>query len=152
MSNLAELAEFLETPEGRAQTEREEKQYRKGYWDGVYQTLIYLAQGVDKRQLDNWCNDALWNWRYGNTGEFVMPPENIPWRELRKQVFARDGDTCAYCGARGANNIDHIIPVARGGSYDMDNLVVACKACNSKKGAHLPYEIGMYPNGDERWR
>jgi 5-methylcytosine-specific restriction endonuclease McrA len=33
--------------------------------------------------------------------------------------------------------IDHIIPVSRGGTNDVDNLRLLCRSCNSKKGARL---------------
>ncbi len=31
-----------------------------------------------------------------------------------------------------------VIPLARGGTHDIDNLVPACASCNSSKGAKLP--------------
>lgn len=53
---------------------------------------------------------------------------------VRFQVFKRDKFTCQYCGASGCDlEIDHIEPVANGGSDDMDNLITACKACNRGK-------------------
>lgn len=56
------------------------------------------------------------------------------WRALRSTVFERDDFTCTYCGARGGRlECDHIIPVARGGSDDMDNLTTACRSCNQSK-------------------
>jgi 5-methylcytosine-specific restriction endonuclease McrA len=32
-------------------------------------------------------------------------------------------------------HIDHIIPVSRGGKNNLENLVLSCQSCNSKKGA-----------------
>lgn len=56
------------------------------------------------------------------------------WALLRKEVFARDDYTCTYCGERGkVLECDHIIPVTRGGSHDIDNLTTACKPCNQSK-------------------
>ena len=42
---------------------------------------------------------------------------------------------CAYCGKPLGDNvtIDHIIPIVRGGTNDIDNLVPCCRHCNSKK-------------------
>lgn len=65
--------------------------------------------------------------------ETIRPPEN-EWAQLRSQVFARDDFTCAYCGERGGRlECDHVIPVSRGGSNDLENLATACFACNRSK-------------------
>lgn len=58
------------------------------------------------------------------------------WKRLRAAVFARDHYTCRYCGVQVENpHCDHVIPVARGGSNHLDNLVTACPACNLSKHA-----------------
>ena len=41
---------------------------------------------------------------------------------------------CCYCGATSALSLDHLIPRITGGSDHSDNLVWACKPCNSSKG------------------
>ncbi|MHB8388262.1 MAG: HNH endonuclease [Acidobacteriaceae bacterium] len=41
---------------------------------------------------------------------------------------------CSYCGAHPATTVDHIIPVAHGGSDDPMNLRIACRWCNMSKG------------------
>ncbi len=60
----------------------------------------------------------------------------------RRTVFARDGHSCQYCGAT-AENIDHVIPRSRGGLHVWDNVVAACRRCNSHKENRLPDEAGM---------
>ena len=42
---------------------------------------------------------------------------------------------CCYCGAREHLSVDHLIPTKRGGANSGDNLVWACRSCNSSKGA-----------------
>jgi hypothetical protein len=60
-------------------------------------------------------------------------------RELRLQVFLRDGEVCAYCKtvpAPGTSlTIDHIKPVSKFPelALDIDNLQVLCWECNQKK-------------------
>lgn len=44
---------------------------------------------------------------------------------------------CAYCGATGDMSLDHVVPVSRGGRHEIDNLLPACRSCNSSKGAKL---------------
>ena len=56
---------------------------------------------------------------------------------MRKEVFKRDNYTCVQCGASkedGATlHIDHIIPVSRGGTDELDNLQTLCSDCNLNK-------------------
>lgn len=70
----------------------------------------------------------------------MVPPLN------NEQLFRRDRHICLYCGDRFSDrNLtrDHIIPVSRGGADEWMNVVTACQACNSKKGAYELHEIGM---------
>ncbi|MFQ5743268.1 MAG: HNH endonuclease [Acidobacteriota bacterium] len=66
----------------------------------------------------------------------------------RSNIYLRDRYRCQYCGRRGRAgelNIDHLIPRSRGGTSNWENVVVACVACNRRKGNHLPEEVGMFP-------
>lgn len=47
---------------------------------------------------------------------------------------------CAACGSPDELVIDHIIPVARGGSCEQSNLQALCAPCNRQKGKKLPEE------------
>ena len=42
---------------------------------------------------------------------------------------------CCYCGGRERLSVDHLIPTKRGGANAGDNLVRACRSCNSSKCA-----------------
>ena len=56
--------------------------------------------------------------------------------ELRFAVLSRDGFRCRYCGRSAPDvvlQVDHIVPVARGGGDDPANLVTACAECNVGK-------------------
>ena len=50
-------------------------------------------------------------------------------------VWAYWGPMCAYCGATEPLEIDHIASLSQGGPHSFDNLCVACRSCNSSKGA-----------------
>ncbi len=56
------------------------------------------------------------------------------WLQTRLRVLLRDSYTCHYCGREG-HEVDHLIPIARGGTDDPANLVAACRSCNARKGA-----------------
>lgn len=59
-------------------------------------------------------------------------------KRMRFEVFKRDGFACQYCGATPPKTIlevDHVEPVAGGGTDDIDNLVTACFPCNRGKAA-----------------
>ena len=60
----------------------------------------------------------------------------------RRAVFARDGHRCQYCGAH-AENIDHVVPRSRGGEHVWENVVAACRPCNTKKEDRLLTEVHM---------
>lgn len=70
-------------------------------------------------------------------------------RELREVVRRRDGDRCRYCGKavrwndrRSADGgvLDHVRPDIAAGA---DNLVVACRGCNTRKGKRTPEAAGL---------
>lgn len=60
----------------------------------------------------------------------------------RRAVFARDGNKCQYCGGR-AETVDHLIPRSRGGPHTWENVVAACKRCNTMKRDSLPEDAGL---------
>lgn len=55
------------------------------------------------------------------------------WERISKRVLKRDGYTCHWCG-EDADTADHLVPRSKGGTNDDDNLVAACRACNSRRG------------------
>ncbi len=73
-----------------------------------------------------------------------MPKHHV--RFNRRNIFARDGNRCQYCGKRFATtelSLDHVVPKKLGGTSTWANLVCACTECNARKGGRLPYEAGM---------
>ncbi|MGI8661493.1 MAG: HNH endonuclease [Thermoleophilaceae bacterium] len=59
-------------------------------------------------------------------------------RALRALILEREGAACRTCGSSDRPEIDHIIPVARGGSDLDENLQVLCRVCNLAKRDRLP--------------
>lgn len=50
------------------------------------------------------------------------------------QVLAEANGRCAYCASIAKLTMDHVDPLARGGAHDPENVVAACRSCNSSKG------------------
>lgn len=68
------------------------------------------------------------------------PRKNLS-RRLRYEILRRDNHTCRYCGAAAPDaklTVDHVVPVALGGSDEPGNLVTACQDCNAGKASSKP--------------
>lgn len=61
----------------------------------------------------------------------------------RQNIFKRDNHRCQYCGTTEDLTLDHVIPKSKGGKTNWDNLLTACKRCNSRKGDFTPEEANM---------
>lgn len=105
-------------------------------------------------------------WRFRNWSEFQPTRAEVEaqrgWQatraalhrdeELVAAIRSRDCDRCRYCAVlvswkarRGKNaaTYDHVIPVSKGGGNSLENVVVACRTCNTSKGDRSPEEAGM---------
>jgi len=93
------------------------------------------------------------NWK----GEVVNKPNMKQRASLppgkRFEILSRDNFTCRYCGRNSnevAIEIDHIVPIAKGGLHIDENLVAACVECNLGKGdTYIGYSP---PNEGDRSR
>ncbi|TWT86755.1 HNH endonuclease [Pseudobythopirellula maris] len=64
----------------------------------------------------------------------------------RRNLFARDGNRCQYCGKSFVTSelsVDHVVPSCRGGQTTWENVVCSCVRCNVRKGGRTPDEAGM---------
>lgn len=75
--------------------------------------------------------------------------DRVPRQALRfnrRNLFARDGHRCQYCGRSLPSSqlsFDHVLPRSRGGETSWENVVCSCVDCNSKKGGRTPKEARM---------
>ena len=53
----------------------------------------------------------------------------VPVKAIRKM----QNSACSYCGASGKIEIDHVVPISKGGRNSEGNLVPACATCNKSK-------------------
>lgn len=62
-------------------------------------------------------------------------------KRTRFEVLRRDNHACRYCGSMAPEaklTVDHVTPVALGGTDDPSNLVAACRDCNYGKASTSP--------------
>lgn len=73
-----------------------------------------------------------------------LPPRKVKF--TRKNIYKRDENRCQYCGKRFKPqdlNLDHVIPISRGGKDNWYNVVCSCVSCNLRKGSKTLTEAGM---------
>lgn len=73
-----------------------------------------------------------------------LPPRQVKF--TRKNIYRRDNNTCQYCGRRLRTedlNLDHVVPLSRGGKNTWENVVCSCIRCNMKKGSKTLKEARM---------
>jgi 5-methylcytosine-specific restriction endonuclease McrA len=128
-----------------------------------------LRRGLSSEAVDALIQEGLWHqepdgsYRIHDFLDWNQTAEQVKarqaWDRNRKQLYnnqdllheirARDGDSCRYCGRavnwrdrRGdaGGTFDHVIP--RGGNT-AENVVVACRGCNSRKGKRTPDQASM---------
>src|SRR5258708_5146783 len=127
--------------------------------------LLYqgVARAVDEQyrifDFDSWRELTVetHHERVGVIGGFIRVPrvllltayERVPKRHVRFSrfnIYARDNNTCQYCGKhfpRTELNLDHVIPRSRGGISSWENVVCSCHGCNRRKGGRTPDEARM---------
>lgn len=61
-------------------------------------------------------------------------PRALKW--YKRNGFLQKNPRCVYCGDY-SECIDHFIPVSKGGSDHLANLMASCLTCNMKKSDHI---------------
>ena len=68
-------------------------------------------------------------------GEIFISDTIREWE--REQELPKE---CVFCGSGQDLTTDHLIPHSRGGDDSADNLVLACKSCNTSRGGKGIFE------------
>jgi hypothetical protein len=91
-----------------------------------------------------------------------MTANYIP-QEVRERVRLQADNRCGYCRSHqryvlGLLEIEHIIPTARGGKDDEDNLWLACRLCNGYKSTQIDgfdvasgQRVGLFNPRRQHW-
>lgn len=70
--------------------------------------------------------------------------ENVFTEEDRLALLKEYDGRCAYCGSKPDKlEMDHVIPLSRGGKHTKINIVPACFDCNRRKGGRTPEQAEM---------
>lgn len=120
-----------------------------GQWDAVGDHWVihdYLEHNPSKETVE------------ANRGVDRFRKELTRDQALIAAIRSRDGNNCRYCNvvvdwkdrrSKVGGTYDHVIPISQGGENTYENVVVACRGCNGKKGARTPKEAGMFLAGAE---
>lgn len=138
VENLENIWKEIGYPPGKRQLAKygqkiSEQPYKKR-WGSVHNACQQIAKYHDgKISLDELLNSDPGKKPRKNTRK------TIP-LTVRHNIFKRDNYTCIKCGQSPAKNptnveleVDHILPVARGGNNDVENLQTLCRKCNQGK-------------------
>lgn len=101
------------------------------HWRGWYrETFPEKWQAANRRRAE----------RMRANGVFVISD-----RDVRRMVVRFRG-LCAHCAERPFQEVDHVVPLARGGRHSIGNLLPSCAACNRSKQARLLVEWRAEPS------
>lgn len=100
-----------------------------------------LIDGVNKKRNGFYLDEKIWN-------AICRVERGKVSNKLRFSIYARDGYRCRKCGRKTNDlEIDHIIPIAKGGKTVYENLQTLCRRCNARKGADIEEPTKPY----RRW-
>ena len=83
-----------------------------------------------------------WLLQHGPGAAGPEPAVEIEEHGARSEQPSRVGGPEDSTGALG--RVDHVVPRSLGGTHTWDNVVAACRRCNSKKENRLPHDAGLH--------
>jgi len=133
IQNLENIWKEIGYPPGKRQLAKYGKKISESPYKKIWGSVGIACELLAKFHEGKISREALLN---GNSEKNVREtiPLNVRWKILKK-----DNYTCVKCGQSPAKNndieleIDHILPVAKGGTNDIENLQTLCRNCNQGK-------------------
>ena len=87
-----------------------------------------LISRINNKRNDFYLDEEIWK-------SIVRVERGKVSNKLRFYIYARDGHRCRMCGRYTDDlEIDHIIPISKGGKTVESNLQTLCRSCNIRKG------------------
>ena len=86
----------------------------------------------DKQRKAKWSAENLDKRRMSYHKRNIRLKENVFYisdKEIKRLLSS----PCFYCGSLNHIQIDHVIPVSKGGRHSIGNIVPACRSCNASK-------------------
>jgi len=112
---------------------------------GITEKHIIALPGQSKKQWQKLLNSSFFDHFFCRFDGFVqLRPHYDFWsiyshgrkalpQSVKLTALTRDRARCVYCGDDSDLHFDHLWPVAKGGSDDANNIVMACRRCNLSK-------------------
>ena len=133
-----ELAEVLDIDDGQF----------ANYDFASWLEMSELRSSEEKQPQDDWIRSVSFEVQVPRVIR-LLRFDRVPRHSLRfnrRNLFARDGHRCQYCGITPPSHqlsLDHVVPRSRGGDNSWENVVCCCVRCNTRKGGRTPQEARM---------
>ncbi|WP_020468984.1 HNH endonuclease [Zavarzinella formosa] len=125
--------------------------------DGQYMTYDFAtwrevsefkAKNFQRAEDDDWVRGASFEIQAPRVIRLLdydrVPKQTVKFN--RRNIFARDGNQCQYCGKKFPTSelsLDHVLPRSQKGGTTWENIVCACVDCNVRKGGRTPRQANM---------
>lgn len=133
-SELAKGQEYYRIPEIRKRNIEYSRKWRE---DNIEhrRSYEYVYERTEKRRQDRRARNHTMR-AMRNSAEGTHTREDI------EQLYASQKGKCWWCGKKlkGKYEVDHRIPLSRGGTNRANNLCLTCQPCNRSKNSKLPHE------------
>lgn len=132
-------------PYRRKEHSQEFLRERNRAYQRKWQQINWTKVALQKREANARQRDAKRAWRERNreaerasAREHARRRRGAPGQVSQSEWLLRlaeFGGLCAYCLTREGREMDHVVPLSRGGTHTIDNAVPACRVCNATKSA-----------------
>lgn len=115
---------------------RRERVYREKNKDRIYENVRQWALNNPEKVRAIKNNYKVK--RRSVEGSGIRTRDLVLWKNSQIKI-------CYWCGVscKKKFHVDHYVPLSKGGSHQIENLVIACPSCNLKKSAKDPYDFAQ---------